>query len=253
MGILGFVIQIYCDFSGYSDMAIGIALLLGYRFKDNFDSPFKSQNPTEFWRRWHISLSTWLRDYVYIPLGGNRKGKFRTHLNKMTTMVVGGIWHGASWMYLIWGAFQGVLLIGHKSISSIYRAPRFLKNNPITIGFNILITFTLTAIGFVFFRFAISKPAIEDSMSSLNMMTHSLIYDFKPEIASQFIDAYLLIVVAIAAGYILHFTPRSWRDAMIGNMTKLNPVVQAVILAIVLFFIIQIRQSDLVPFVYLQY
>ena len=253
MGILGFVIQIYCDFSGYSDMAIGIALLLGYRFKDNFDSPFKSQNPTEFWRRWHISLSTWLRDYVYIPLGGNRKGKFRTHLNKMTTMVVGGIWHGASWMYLIWGAFQGVLLIGHKSISSIYRAPRFLKNNPITIGFNILITFTLTAIGFVFFRFAISKPAIEDSMSSLNMMTHSLIYDFKPEIASQFIDAYFLIVVAIAAGYILHFTPRSWRDAMIGNMTKLNPVVQAVILAIVLFFIIQIRQSDLVPFVYLQY
>ena len=85
------------------------------------------------------------------------------------------------------------------------------------------------------------------------MMTHSLIYDFKPEIASQFIDAYFLIVVAIAAGYILHFTPRSWRDAMIENMTKLNPVVQAVILAIVLFFIIQIRQSDLVPFVYLQY
>ncbi|MDE6396071.1 MAG: MBOAT family protein, partial [Muribaculaceae bacterium] len=253
MGIFGFVIQIYCDFSGYSDMAIGIALLLGFRFKENFDSPFKSQNPTEFWRRWHISLSFWLRDYIYIPLGGNRKGKFRTHVNKMTTMIIGGLWHGASWMYLIWGAFQGVLLIGHKAISSVYRAPVRLRNNPLVISVNVLITFTLTAIGFVFFRFAISKPDIHDSMTSMGMMTDSLIHDFKPEIASQFIDAYFLIVVAIVVGYILHFTPRSWRDLMVNTMTKLNPVIQAVILAIVLFFIIQIRQSDLVPFVYLQY
>ena len=108
MGMYGFIIQLYCDFSGYSDMAIGIALLLGFRFLDNFQAPFKAQNPTEFWHRWHISLSSWLRDYVYIPLGGNRCSKVRHHANLMTTMVVGGLWHGASWMYMIWGALQGV-------------------------------------------------------------------------------------------------------------------------------------------------
>ncbi|MDE5720382.1 MAG: MBOAT family protein, partial [Paramuribaculum sp.] len=99
LAIYGFSIQLYCDFSGYSDMAIGIALLLGYNFLDNFRSPFKSQNPSEFWRRWHISLSSWLRDYLYIPLGGNRCSRFRKNANLMTTMVLGGLWHGASWMY----------------------------------------------------------------------------------------------------------------------------------------------------------
>jgi len=95
MGAFGFTIQIYCDFSGYSDMAIGIALLMGYRFKDNFRAPFKAQSPTEFWKRWHISLSSWLMDYVYIPLGGNRKGRTRQNVNLMSTMVIGGLWHGA--------------------------------------------------------------------------------------------------------------------------------------------------------------
>ncbi len=114
MGVYGFALQLYCDFSGYSDMAIGIALLLGFRFKDNFDSPYKSQSPTEFWRRWHISLSSWLRDYLYIPMGGSRTSKLKSHRNLVTTMVLGGLWHGASWMYVIWGAWNGVLLVLHK-------------------------------------------------------------------------------------------------------------------------------------------
>lgn len=253
MGIFGFVIQIYCDFSGYSDMAIGIALLLGFRFKENFNSPFKAQNPSDFWRRWHISLSTWLRDYVYIPLGGNRKGKFRTHVNKMTTMVVGGLWHGASWMYLIWGAFQGLLLVGHQSIRSVYRAPERMRSNRFVIGFNIFITFILTAIGFIIFRFAISKPALGDSLEAMGMMKESILNDFRPDIAPQFIDAYFFIVLAIVVGYVLHFTPKSWSNGLVSLMTKCHPIIQAIILAIFLFFIIQIRQSDLVPFVYLQY
>ena len=130
MGTVGFTLQIYCDFSGYSDMAIGLALLLGYRFKDNFRAPFKSQNPTEFWRRWHMSLSFWLRDYVYIPLGGNRKGKLRKHANLMTTMVIGGLWHGASWLYLVWGAYQGLLLSLHKTFTKIFPAPKAIKGSP---------------------------------------------------------------------------------------------------------------------------
>ena len=99
MGVLGYTMQIYCDFSGYSDMAIGLALIMGFRLGLNFDSPYQSRNLTEFWRRWHISLSSWLRDYVYIPLGGNRKGTFRTYLNNFLTMLIGGLWHGAAWSH----------------------------------------------------------------------------------------------------------------------------------------------------------
>ncbi|MFA9199547.1 MAG: MBOAT family protein, partial [Aquirufa sp.] len=104
LGALAYSFQIYFDFSGYSDMAIGLALLLGYRLKENFENPYGSSNVTEFWRKWHISLSTWLRDYVYIPLGGNRKGTLNTYLFLLITMLVGGFWHGASWQFVCWGA-----------------------------------------------------------------------------------------------------------------------------------------------------
>ena len=106
----GYAVQVYCDFAGYSDVAIGSALLLGYRFKINFDAPFKSTNIVEFWRRWHISLSTWLRDYVYIPLGGSRKGAFRKYLNIFLTMLICGVWHGAAWTYFVFGCIQGLTL-----------------------------------------------------------------------------------------------------------------------------------------------
>ena len=114
MGVYGYALQIYCDFSGYSDMAIGIALLLGFHFNLNFNSPYKSASITEFWRRWHISLSSWLRDYLYISLGGNRKVKFRQYLNLIITMFLGGLWHGASWNFVLWGTFHGVALALHK-------------------------------------------------------------------------------------------------------------------------------------------
>ena len=105
-GVYGYALQIYCDFSGYSDMAIGIALLLGFRFPINFNSPYKSDSVTDFWHRWHISLSTWLRDYLYISLGGNRKGKIRTYINLILTMLLGGLWHGASWNFIVWGGLR---------------------------------------------------------------------------------------------------------------------------------------------------
>ena len=114
MGVYGYALQIYCDFSGYSDMAIGIALLLGFHFNKNFDSPYKSASITEFWRRWHISLSSWLKDYLYISLGGNRKGKIRQYANLIITMFLGGLWHGASWNFVVWGLFHGVALAAHK-------------------------------------------------------------------------------------------------------------------------------------------
>ena len=108
-----FAVQIYCDFSGYSDIAIGVAKLLGIDLMTNFNLPYVSRNPGEFWRRWHISLSTWLRDYLYIPLGGNRAGQLTTYRNSMITMLLGGLWHGAAWNFVLWGGYQGALLVGH--------------------------------------------------------------------------------------------------------------------------------------------
>ena len=113
-GVTAYAFQIYFDFSGYSDMAIGLGLMLGFVFPKNFDSPYKSRSMTEFWRRWHISLSTWLRDYLYVPLGGNRKGPRRTYVNLFVVMLLGGLWHGAAWNFVIWGGLHGVLLAAER-------------------------------------------------------------------------------------------------------------------------------------------
>jgi len=243
MGIYGFTIQLYCDFSGYSDMAIGLALLLGYQFRDNFRSPFKSQNPTEFWRRWHISLSLWLRDYLYIPLGGNRCGKLRRHTNLMTTMLVGGLWHGASWMYVIWGGLQGLFLVGHKELKNHNLLKRD-KNRWRTVA-NIFLTFNLIAFSFVFFR-ASSIDVVKD-------MGTQLFTNFHLSVAPQFISGYLMIVLIMIGAYIMHFLPEKWTYWSKKQFSGLHPAAQTVILAIVIFIIIQVRQTDIVPFIYLQY
>jgi len=114
LAVFSYALQIYFDFAGYSDMAIGVAKTLGYDLPRNFNFPYLSRNPSEFWKRWHISLSSWLMDYLYIPLGGNRKGKARTYLNLFTTMILGGLWHGASWAFVAWGGFHGAALCVHK-------------------------------------------------------------------------------------------------------------------------------------------
>jgi alginate O-acetyltransferase complex protein AlgI len=145
-GVLAYAFQIYFDFSGYSDMAIGLGLMMGFVFPKNFDSPYRSESVTEFWRRWHISLSSWLRDYLYIPLGGNRKGERRTYLNLALTMLLGGLWHGAAWNFVIWGAIHGAMLAieRRRGKTSFYRSlPRVVR-----VG----LTFLLVLISWVFFR-----------------------------------------------------------------------------------------------------
>ena len=245
MGTIGFTLQLYCDFSGYSDMAIGIALLMGYRFKDNFRAPFKAQNPQEFWRRWHISLSTWLRDYLYIPMGGSRHGKTRTYLNNFLTMVIGGLWHGAGWMYLLWGAYHGLLLAVHKAFKGIWRIPEPIRG---TFGLRVIntaVTFTLVVIGFAIFR--------ADSLDTLQAIGTQIFNDFHASVAPQFIESYMMIVVAIAAALLMHYTPRSWSTGLTEAYIATPVIFQGMLLAIVLFFVIQARSSDLVPFIYLQY
>lgn len=261
MATFGFTIQLYCDFSGYSDMAIGIALLLGYRFKENFNSPFKAQNPTEFWHRWHISLSTWLRDYVYIPLGGNRCSRPRAYFNQFITMVMGGLWHGASWMYVIWGAVHGGLLVVHKMMVRLLpatvagagvsgsgevllsavpqRRPQWLR------VINMLFTFCLMSATFMLFR--------ARSLEDFSMMWHQIVSDFHLSVAPQFVEGYLAIVIAMLAGYVLHMTPSRWASGVKAGFIKSPLLVQTILLAAVVYAVIQVRSSDIVPFIYLQY
>ena len=145
-GAISYALQIYFDFSGYSDMAIGLGLMLGFVFARNFDSPYRADSITDFWRRWHISLSTWLREYLYIPLGGNRKGKARTYVNLIVTMLLGGLWHGAAWNYIIWGGIHGGMLAFERTqgkTSPYKRLPR---------GIRVITTFLVVVMAWVFFR-----------------------------------------------------------------------------------------------------
>jgi hypothetical protein len=144
----GYAVQIYCDFSAYSDMAIGLAALLGYRFPRNFDQPYRATSLQDFWRRWHISLSGWLRDYLYIPLGGGRGGLLLVCRNLMITMLLGGLWHGASWTFVIWGALHGAVLCLERAWRDI--KPRGWPAAPPLVGF--VATFHVVCLGWIFFR-----------------------------------------------------------------------------------------------------
>lgn len=155
---IGYSIQIYCDFSGYSNIAIGVAHILGFNYKKNFNLPYVSSNPSDFWRRWHISLSTWFRDYVYIPLGGNRKGAYRTYFNLFLTLILSGLWHGAAWTFILWGALQGIGVVIHKIVKSKLQMIQIEKSR--IIGF-ICIFFTVLWIWLLWIPFRASS--IEES------------------------------------------------------------------------------------------
>jgi alginate O-acetyltransferase complex protein AlgI len=155
VGVLAFALQIYFDFSGYSEMAIGLALLFGVSLPRNFLYPYISRNPTEFWRRWHITLSQWLRDYLYIALGGNRGSSMRTYVNLLLTMLLGGLWHGANWTFVIWGGLHGLFLIGHRLLSQTFVRCGVRPGSPTSRALSLAgmpLTFTLVLVTWVFFR-----------------------------------------------------------------------------------------------------
>ena len=154
IGALAFTFQIYCDFSGYSDIARGLSKLMGFDLLVNFKLPYFALNPTDFWQRWHISLSTWLRDYLYISLGGNRHGSYKTYRNLALTMLLGGLWHGASWNFVIWGAYHGLLLIAYRALDKNpeHEDPWSGKYSYFRIVAKMALMFTLTVIGWVIFR-----------------------------------------------------------------------------------------------------
>ena len=153
LGVLAFTVQIYCDFSAYSDIARGLAKLMGFELMVNFKLPFFARNPSDFWSRWHISLSSWLRDYLYIPLGGNRQGTFNTYRNLFLTMLIGGLWHGAAWNFIWWGAYQGLILVIYRLFSQKRsQSQNNREANPLAVALQVLVMFVLANIGWVIFR-----------------------------------------------------------------------------------------------------
>lgn len=301
LAVYGYTLQIYCDFSGYSDMAIGLALLMGFTLPTNFRTPYQSQNITEFWRRWHISLSTWLKDYLYFSVGGNRKGTFwgyffptiffiasfiwafrmlptnnlpvyivtgafllfviaiivakdrkkavRSHFNQMTTMLLGGLWHGANLRFIIWGALHGLALAIHKTFTEYFGK----KDNKKTTlwqrcssAFFILLTFHFVAFCWIFFRakdFDIALT-IMNNISELN-------WDF--EKWKAIVLGYENVCLLMAIGYIWHFFPANMNEQLKNLFNSMPITFKAVIIALVFWVVYATASSDAQPFIYFQF
>jgi len=240
-GVYGYALQIYCDFSGYTDMAIGIALLLGYKLPVNFNSPYQSGSITEFWRRWHISLSSWLRDYLYISLGGNRKGKIRTYINLMITMLLGGLWHGAALRFVIWGALHGIGLAFEKFINSIVSIPA----TKLTRILGVLITFHFVCFTWIYFR--------ADNMTVVRAMLTQITTDFHPEIFLDFLKGYPYVLMLMVLGYILHFIPFDIENHAQQLVIRSPFVLKVAYLVVIVFIVVQIKSSEIQPFIYFQF
>lgn len=242
MGVLGYTMQIYCDFSGYSDMAIGLALIMGFRLGINFDSPYQSRNLTEFWRRWHISLSSWLRDYVYIPLGGNRKGTIRTYVNNFLTMLIGGLWHGAAWKFVFWGAMHGVGLAVHKACQPWLRK---IPDNWIVSFTGWLLTFTYVSLLWVFFRAA--------DFSSSVLIIKNIFVGFDWRQFPQFFEVRRVWCIMMMALVVMHFVPQRWTDAC-GRIFARSPwIVKLLAFVAVVQLVIEFMSEEVVPFIYFQF
>ena len=289
-GVFGYSLQIYADFSGYTDIAIGVALLLGYRLKTNFKSPYKAQDVSEFWKRWHISLSTWLKDYLYIPLGGNKKGtigsyvsiaflsivlvlltgkiwllfvllclsaalfllaryfpkvkqSINTNINLLVTMLLGGFWHGSSWLFIIWGGLNGLGLVIHKS----WQKYSPFKNQNSYLIKAILVLTTLSFISFtrIFFR--------SDSLETVGLLFDRLYNHFGSNLLFNVIKGYKLVFFVILVGYLIHWIPEKNKEQYRLKFAQLSFPKMGLATIIIVFFIYQLMSGNMQPFIYFQF
>lgn len=243
IAVIGFSLQIYYDFAGYSDLAIGIAAIMGFHIKDNFYFPYQSVNLTEFWHRWHISLSTWFRDYLYIPLGGNRHGAIRTYYNVFIVMVIAGLWHGASWMFAIWGVMHGVGLVLHKLFYNI--ALKKVRDTVFVHSLSWLVTFSYITVAWIFFR--------AQDMSIATDMLLQIFHHFDISSAKSFIyfrPLWTFIFIVAANFLYLQAEDYNWLQAY---FVRLHWVIKLVLFIIVLQLVINMSQDSVQPFIYMKY
>jgi alginate O-acetyltransferase complex protein AlgI len=289
-GIFGYSLQIYADFSGYTDIAIGVALLLGYRLKTNFKSPYKAQDVSEFWKRWHISLSTWLKDYLYIPLGGNKKGTIgsyiciaflsivlvmltgkiwlllvlllmaivlvllayffpkvkqsvNTNINLLVTMLLGGFWHGSSWLFIIWGGLNGVGLVVHKLWQKI--SPFKDSNSFAVKGMMVFITLAFISFTRIFFR--------SDSLDTVSLIFDRITNHFGAALTFNIIQGYALVFSVILVGYLIHWIPETIKEKYRLKFAELPLPVMSLVAVVFVFCIYQMVSGEMQPFIYFQF
>jgi len=248
LGVYGYALIIYCDFSGYSDMALGIARWTGFKIPPNFDSPYQSSSITEFWRRWHISLSSWLRDYLYIPLGGNRKGKVRQFVNLFLTMLIGGFWHGASWNFIFWGGLHGTALAVDK-----VRIDYLKKKGGGPSGFwggvlkvvGVLVTFNFVCFCWIFFK--------ASTFSDAWALIHQVVYDFQPEVWLELYNGYTAVFWVMLLGMFLHFLPKKMELGTENLLSKVPVVGNVVIMVVFIWLLAQVKSSQTMLPIYLQF
>ena len=243
MGVLGFSVQIYFDFSGYSDLAIGVAALMGYELKDNFRFPYQSLNLTEFWHRWHIALSTWFRDYLYIPLGGNRKGELRTYLNSFLAMIVAGLWHGASWMFIVWGVLHGIGLVIHKFCRN--NGLDKIPDNKYTKGISWFITFSYVSLAWIFFRAA--------DMTTATTLIDNILHTISLADAYTFLMEYPLWLAVVLISLELHSIRETDYNWLQSKFIHSSWLVKLCIFAVVMQLVINLSHHSIQPFIYTQF
>lgn len=240
LGTVLFAFQIYCDFSGYTDIAIGIARMLGYELMENFKLPYFSKRITEFWQRWHISLSTWLRDYLYIPMGGNRQGALNTYRNLMLTMLLGGLWHGASWNFVIWGGLNGGALALERAF---YRGQTARNGGWLTRIFGVAYVFGFICITWVFFR----SQTFEQAWT---ILTRIFSFSGPLNIQDRSVLANILIVLPLLLAF--EFVLQRRMDVHV-RFSRLHLFAQVSITAVVLMIIVLFGVSEGSQFIYFQF
>jgi D-alanyl-lipoteichoic acid acyltransferase DltB (MBOAT superfamily) len=290
MALYGYSLQVYADFSGYTDIAIGVALLMGFNLPTNFNSPYKAKNVGEFWKRWHISLSSWLKDYLYIPLGGNRGGsigtwvallfivafivllsgkmivlygfiwlgllcavlaifvkQFRawliTNINVLITMLLGGLWHGASWQFVIWGGLNGLGLVVYKLWRKISPYEKF--NNFLVVALKVFITFNFITFTRIWFR----AETMETTWSIIDQIGTS----FSPEVIGEVLVSYSNVFIMMLIGYVIHWLPSSVKYWYRETFIKLPLAVKILVATITVFAVYQAMSSELQAFIYFQF
>ncbi len=256
LGVYGYAIQIYCDFSAYSDIAIGTALLLGFRFPDNFNAPYFATSLQDFWRRWHISLSTWLRDYLYIPLGGSRKGTNRTAINLFITFLLGGLWHGAAWTFIFWGAFHGAYLTLERALIAVWRKATAAKNSKPPISSMVLLItrsagrflariwiFHVVCFSWILFRAGevhIMKEMFESIIAWQNDVSNIVLWHKIP-------------ILMFLCGFMTQFFDgrRLWR--VCDRLAQLPAWLLGLLAALTLTAILALGPEGVAPFIYFQF
>jgi alginate O-acetyltransferase complex protein AlgI len=234
-GVTAYAFQIYFDFSGYSDMAIGLGLMLGFVFPKNFDSPYSAQSITDFWRRWHISLSTWLRDYLYVPLGGNRRGPARTYCNLFVVMLLGGLWHGASWNFMVWGGLHGIYL----ALERVRGRAAPWQRLPAAV--RVAFTFLLVLVTWVFFR----APDLPSALRYLGSMTGAGEAPAGAALIGGLVYQPYYLLTFLAAAVVTWASPQTWDWSR-----SISPIKAAATAALFVLSAVMLTTQAFNPFIY---